>query len=284
MPGGGGIGLPLCERGGPGGGGIGLPLEDLGGADGAGAARGRHGRGRSLPAAGATDGAGRCRLHGLRNGRGDRTRGRGHRSARGRTRRGAVRDRWRALTRRRRHRLAAVDLGRFERAAAHDSVLGGRNLDSRCRCGHHDLGHRLGLDGCRHRLRRRLGDRDDRRGHVGRLGSRGHHGLLGIDIDDRLVCRRGRRRCLLRRLRGGLRGLRRLCFLGLLGPDQPVALGPPPHAVGLRLFDARRVALDADAERDREIERLLVGHPELFGQLVEADLCGQGCGQPFGWG
>ena len=41
MPGGGGIGLPLCERGGPGGGGIGLPLADRGGAVGAGALRSR---------------------------------------------------------------------------------------------------------------------------------------------------------------------------------------------------------------------------------------------------
>ena len=34
MPGGGGIGLPLCERGGPGGGGIGLPLAERGGTPG----------------------------------------------------------------------------------------------------------------------------------------------------------------------------------------------------------------------------------------------------------
>jgi hypothetical protein len=35
------------------------------------------------------------------------------------------------------------------------------------------------------------------------------------------------------------------------------------------------MALDADAERDGQVDRLLVRHPQLFGQLVDADLLGQ---------
>jgi hypothetical protein len=74
------------------------------------------------------------------------------------------------------------------------------------------------------------------------------------------------------RLRSRGRLLRRL--LGLLGLDlalQTLALGLTPDAVGLGVLDARRVALDSDPERAAEIERLLVGEPELSRQLVNPD-------------
>jgi hypothetical protein len=149
-------------------------------------------------------------------------------------------------------------------------MFGCRHLDRRGRRGHDHLGGAGGLD-----RRRRLRDRHHRRGLDDR---RGRNLWLGDDDSCGLLGLGGR---LLRRLR---RGLRRLGFLRLLGTDQPIAFGPPPHSICLCLFDARGMALDANSERDREVECLLVGHPELFGQLVEADLCGQGCNQPFGWG
>ena len=62
-------------------------------------------------------------------------------------------------------------------------------------------------------------------------------------------------------------------WFGLFGLDltgQALALGLAAHAVGLGLDHARRVALDPDPERVAEIERLLVGEPELSCQLVHA--------------
>jgi hypothetical protein len=63
--------------------------------------------------------------------------------------------------------------------------------------------------------------------------------------------------------------------------NQAVALGPSAHAVALGLLDARGMALDADAERDREVERLLVGEAELLGELVHPDLACHVRVQPF---
>ncbi len=47
-------------------------------------------------------------------------------------------------------------------------------------------------------------------------------------------------------------------------------------AVGLRVLDGGRVALDADPERNAQVEGLFVGEVELPGELVEPDLGGQG--------
>jgi hypothetical protein len=47
------------------------------------------------------------------------------------------------------------------------------------------------------------------------------------------------------------------------------------HTVSLCVLDRGGVALDADAERDGQVDRLFVRHPQLFGQLVDADLLGQ---------
>jgi hypothetical protein len=52
-------------------------------------------------------------------------------------------------------------------------------------------------------------------------------------------------------------------LFGLHITDEPFALGLAADAVGLRFDDARGVALDPDSERVAEIERLLVGEPEL---------------------
>ena len=119
--------------------------------------------------------------------------------------------------------------------------LGGDRLDCR-------PVRRSGLDsgGCRSFGRRRAGRRaGGRRGRPRRLGHRG-----------RLRRHRGRHR-----LRRGL--------------QQAVALGSAPDPVGLGLDDAGGVRLDSDAERDTEIQRLLVAESELFGQLVDADLAWQ---------
>jgi hypothetical protein len=86
----------------------------------------------------------------------------------------------------------------------------------------------------------------------------------------------------LRRLRRCRRLLRRL--LRLLGLDvalEALALSLAADAVGLGVLDARRVALDADPERAAQIERLLVGEPELSRQLVYPDPARQLPAQPF---
>ena len=84
--------------------------------------------------------------------------------------------------------------------------------------------------------------------------------------------RRGRHR--IRRRRSDFSG-------GFQRFEQTVALGSAPHTVGLSFDDARRVGLDSDAEREAEIERLLVAQAELFGELVDADLAWQ-CVPPSG--
>jgi hypothetical protein len=58
----------------------------------------------------------------------------------------------------------------------------------------------------------------------------------------------------------------------LLVANKSLALGLAAHAVGLGLDHARRVALDPDSERLAEIERLLVGQPELSSELIHTDL------------
>jgi len=70
--------------------------------------------------------------------------------------------------------------------------------------------------------------------------------------------------------------------------DHSLALRLAADAVGLGVDDARRVALHPDPERVTEIERLLVGEPELSGQLVHADLRCQvlscpSCGSWWWW-
>jgi hypothetical protein len=76
------------------------------------------------------------------------------------------------------------------------------------------------------------------------------------------------------RLGGGL-GLR----LDL--PDQALAVGLAPDTVRLGVLDRGGMALHADAERQREVEGLLVGEAELSCELVDADLPGQVPCSPF---
>src|SRR5690606_621633 len=78
-----------------------------------------------------------------------------------------------------------------------------------------------------------------------------------------------------RRLAAPGRRLGGLGLFGLLGADQPVALGAAADAVSLRLLDARGVAAHADAELLAQLERLLVREPQLSGELVEPDLSSQ---------
>ena len=179
MPGGGGIGLPLCERGGPGGGGIGLPLADRGGAVGAGepalavgglaaaagalAARGRRagrrggaltagalGGGRTGSRRAAAAGAGGAWLtEGLPVAAQEAPTGRARSGGRARAGAGAVADRGLAC---RRGKWLILGLARLERAAAHDSMLGCGHLDRRGRRGTATSGGAGGLDR-RRRLR-----------------------------------------------------------------------------------------------------------------------------------
>lgn len=66
-----------------------------------------------------------------------------------------------------------------------------------------------------------------------------------------------------------------LGFRWLLGPGESIAFRLATDAIGLWVFNARRVAFDANAERDREIKRLFVCHSKFFGQLVEPDVLRQ---------
>ena len=88
-----------------------------------------------------------------------------------------------------------------------------------------------------------------------------------------------------RRWRSGGRGLfgRGLAgaALGRLGlgrghlTTKALTVGLAPDAIGLGILDARRMALDADAERLAQVECLFVREPELSCQLVDPDLLGQ---------
>ncbi len=53
-----------------------------------------------------------------------------------------------------------------------------------------------------------------------------------------------------------------------------LGIGLAADAVGLRVLDRGRMALDPDAEGDAEIQRLFVGEPELTSELVDPDLLG----------
>ncbi len=200
-------------------------------------------------------------------------------------------------TRRWRDRLA----GRAERClVGGERALGGRGPgDPRCGWGHLLRSLRApGLDrrnrgsGGRNVLRP---DRPGRmlapaRGDEPRLGPRDLRGsgsgglLVSLRLRGRGWSGHGLCRCLgrglrlgsrlgrglhLRRLLGG--GLRRL-LLGLLVADQPLALGLAPDAIGLGLDDAGRMTLHPDTEGVTQIQRLLVGEPELPCELVDPNL------------
>ncbi len=164
------------------------------------------------------------------------------------------------------HRRTTGVTGR--RSRAHDAprrVTGGRGRGG-CwgRRGRLDLRSRLlrrrGLLDHLRSLDRRGGLHDDRwRLDARRLGLR-----LGLRSFGRLL-----RRSLL-----GRSLLRRLGLFGLLGPRQTVALGATTEPVGLCFDDRRRLALGLDAHRVAQGQQLRVGHPELFGELVHADLLG----------
>ena len=209
-----------------------------------------------------------------------------------------------ARRRRRRYGLARTRDGRAARPERPGRRSGrGRSLTRRARRGlllsrrlrflsHHPLGGRNAAAGGDSHLglRRRLSG-DGRRGRSLR-----RFGLPGVDcrrLDGlalRLVGLRRHSRNLGRLFgRGGLDwldgggldvGLRGRRLLDLdhrrrRRLQQAVALCPSPDAVGLGFHDARRVGLDPDTERETEFERLLVGQPELLGELMDADLAWQ---------
>ena len=243
----------------PGGGGIGLPLTPREGRSGSFAGRGR--RGRSV-------GRGRSWCRRGRPERRMRPGGAGWASRRrgrlGRRRDGSAE---RSGCTRARRLLVDAARGHGTLAPARCHEPGRRLLDrggSRGRFGgRRGRGHRL--DGLRRRRHgRRLGGRG--RGGGGRSGLRGGARRLG-----------GGGRGLLRGL-GRLRGLRGLGgLLGLDVADEALALGLAADAIGLRILDARGMGLDPDPQRLAEVERLLVRHPELLGELVHALL---GCQVP----
>lgn len=87
--------------------------------------------------------------------------------------------------------------------------------------------------------------------------------------------RRGRGRGrggLLRRFALGGNLLLDLGLLGLNRTAQAFGIRLAADPVGLSIFDGRGVALDADSQRDAEVQGLLIGQPELTAQFVDADL------------
>ncbi len=62
---------------------------------------------------------------------------------------------------------------------------------------------------------------------------------------------------------------------GLNVAAEAFTVGLAANAISLGVLDAGRVALDTDPERDAEVERLLVGEPELACKLVDPDPCCQ---------
>ncbi len=82
-------------------------------------------------------------------------------------------------------------------------------------------------------------------------------------------------RCLVTRFGGATTPARHGLLGGLDVAAESLSVGLAPDAVGLRVLDARRVALDTDPERDAEVERLLVGEAELACELVDPDPCCQ---------
>jgi hypothetical protein len=57
--------------------------------------------------------------------------------------------------------------------------------------------------------------------------------------------------------------------------NEPVPGRPSADPVGLRILDARRVALDPNAQCEREVKGLFVCQAELACQLVQPNLLGQ---------
>lgn len=64
-------------------------------------------------------------------------------------------------------------------------------------------------------------------------------------------------------------------FFGLMGSYEPLSLSLTSNSIGLSILNAGRMAGDADAHRQAELEALLVGKAELSCQLVYPDLLGQ---------
>jgi len=116
------------------------------------------------------------------------------------------------------------------------------------------------------------------------LGRRRDRGL-GDWFDDRLRLRfgfllGGHRRRGLGRLGGALRrrllGGRLLLDRGLLGrlATEPFGVGQTADAVGERIVDARRVALDSDLQALAQVEDDLVVDAQFTGQLIDPNLLG----------
>jgi hypothetical protein len=174
--------------------------------------------------------------------------------------------------------VLAIRCGRRDRRCRSDHL--GRHLDglwrsSRdfgCRGPLHDLRRHGGLD--RRRYFHRRGDLDLGRGFDDWRG-RDRGGRLDDGVGAGRLRRGGGCGCLLRRLASGLR------LLGLDVALETLLLGLATHTVGLSFLDARGVALHADAERDAQVERLLVGEAELLGELMDSDLSCHVRGQPF---
>jgi len=219
-------------------------------------------------------------------------------TARGRHRSASAGRRWDGLarlahrgtsrTRRRRDGLARLADGRscWYRPTGRIARRRTRRGRGRRRC-------RRGALRCRRDAR---SGRDGRVGELVALGTRlrlgcarcrgGRRCSSGADQASRRVVLRGRRELrggrdlrlsgLGHRLRGLRRGLGRLGWLLRLDlATEAVGISLAAHSVGLCVLNRGGVALDADAERDGQIDRLFVRHPQLFGQLVDADLLGQ---------
>jgi hypothetical protein len=59
------------------------------------------------------------------------------------------------------------------------------------------------------------------------------------------------------------------------GAAEAIGVGLAADAVGLRILNGGRVTLDPDPEGKGQLQPLLVGETELFGQLIDANLLRQ---------
>jgi hypothetical protein len=180
--------------------------------------------------------------------------------------------------------------------------LGSLTWGTRARCGGRTGGDGTGRGGAGRRARLGSGPRrGDRR--PGRSGGDGPATLAGPGRGAPRVHLRARRpaahhasrpRSAGPRARGGggrhrrRRALASRTFTGALGrgrgglgwgrslrlgrTSQAGGVGPPADAVSLGVLDRRGMALDPDPELEAQVERFLVGQPQLTSQLVDPDL------------
>ena len=131
---------------------------------------------------------------------------------------------------------------------------------------------------CVHRFRNRLGGGSDGHGNAPRRDRRvrRHPGCGGLGWSLRLPRARGPRR----RVDSDVCVTDNASRWGSGGCRYSVSHSAAPNPVSLSVIDTRRMGSHPDAESRAQIEDLLVGDSELFGELMNTDL-GQQSATPF---